>query len=82
MSYFESYQQTVFFAPPTLSAPGVTEAYDVYTPNYLSTRNYTLMVTVANIDTNDWITEQRAKVTFVLGYQDLFRVMRNFYELF
>ena len=51
MSYFESYQQTVFFAPPTLSALGVTEAYEVYTPNYLSTRNYTLMVTVANINT-------------------------------
>jgi hypothetical protein len=52
MSYFESYQQTVFFSPPTLSNPGVTEAYDVYTSNYLSTRNYTLMVTVTNIDTN------------------------------
>jgi hypothetical protein len=52
MSYFEGYQQTVFFAPPTLSSPGVTEAYEVYTINYLSTRNYTLMVTVANIDTN------------------------------
>ena len=52
MSYFESYQQTLFFNPPSLSAPGVTQAYDVYTPNYLSTRNYTLMVTVQNIDTN------------------------------
>jgi hypothetical protein len=52
MSYFESYQQTVFFSPPTLYVPGVTEAYEVYTPNYLSTRNYTLMVTVTNIDTN------------------------------
>jgi hypothetical protein len=52
MSYYESYQQTVFFSPPTLYVPGVTEAYEVYTPNYLSTRNYTLMVTVANIDTN------------------------------
>jgi hypothetical protein len=52
MSYFEGYQQTVFFAPPTLSSPGVTESYEVYTPNYLSTRNYTLMVTVTNIDTN------------------------------
>jgi hypothetical protein len=52
MSYYESYQQTVFFTPPTLVTPGVTEAYDVYTPNYLSTRNYTLMVIVANIDTN------------------------------
>ena len=52
MSYFEGYQQTVFFAPPTLLSPGVTESYEVYTINYLSTRNYTLIVTVANIDTN------------------------------
>lgn len=51
MSYFESYQQTVFFNPCTLSIPGVTESYDVYTINYLSTRNYTLMVTVQDIDT-------------------------------
>jgi hypothetical protein len=52
MSYFESYQQTVFFSPSTLSNPGVTESYEVYTPNYLSTRHYTLMVIVTNIDTN------------------------------
>ena len=52
MSYFESYQQTVFFYPPALSAPGVTEAYEVYTTNYLSTRNYTLLVTVQNINAN------------------------------
>jgi len=52
MSYFESYQQTVFFYPPTLTAPGVTQAYDVYATNYLSTRNYTLMVKVENLNTN------------------------------
>ena len=52
MSYFEGYQQTVFFSPDTLSAPGITEAYDVYTVNYLSTRNYTLLVTVQDIDTS------------------------------
>jgi hypothetical protein len=52
MSYFESYQQTVFFSPDTLCIPGVTETYDVYTVNYLSTRNYTLMVTVQDIDTS------------------------------
>jgi hypothetical protein len=52
MSYFEGYQQTVFFSPDTLSAPGATETYDVYTTNYLSTRNYTLLVTVQDIDTN------------------------------
>lgn len=52
MSYFEGYQQTVFFSPDTLCIPGVTEAYDVYTINYLSTRNYTLFVTVQDIDTS------------------------------
>lgn len=52
MSFYESYQQTVFFYPPTLTIPTVTETYDVYTTNYLSTRNYTLIATVQNIDTN------------------------------
>ena len=52
MAYFESYQQTVFFNPDTLCIPGVTETYDVYTVNYLSTRNYTLLVTVQDIDTS------------------------------
>ena len=50
MSYFESYQQTVFFNFPTLSSPGVTDVVDVYTTNYLSTRNYTLVAIVTNID--------------------------------
>jgi len=44
MSYFESYQQTALFNFPALTTPGVTDAVDVYTVNYLSTRNYTLMV--------------------------------------
>jgi hypothetical protein len=52
MSYFESYQQTLFFNPETLCIPGVTETYDAYTVNYLSTRNYTLLVTVQDIDTS------------------------------
>lgn len=51
MSFFESYQQTVFFSFPTLTAPGSTEIVEVYVPNYLSTRNYTLSVTVNNINT-------------------------------
>jgi len=50
MSYFEGYQQTVFFSFPVLSSPGVTESVDVYTVNYLSTRNYTLSVTVTDIN--------------------------------
>jgi len=52
MSYFEGYQQTVFFSFPTLTAPGVTDVVDVYTVNYLSTRNYTLVATVTNINTS------------------------------
>lgn len=52
MSFYESYQQTVFFYPPALTIPGVTETYDVYTINYLSTRNYTLIATVQNIDSS------------------------------
>jgi hypothetical protein len=52
VSYFESYQQTGFFYPPTLTIPGVTEEYEVYTINYLSTRNYTLIAIVQDIDTN------------------------------
>jgi hypothetical protein len=52
MSYFESHQQTLFFYPPTLNVPGVTPSYEVYVVNYLSTRNYTLTVTVQHIDTN------------------------------
>lgn len=52
MSFYESYQQTVFFQFPELTAPGVTEVVDVYTVNYLSTRNYTLFVTVTNINTS------------------------------
>jgi hypothetical protein len=50
MGYFESYQQTLFKEFPELTAPGVTEAVDVHVSNYLSTRNYTLMVKVTNID--------------------------------
>lgn len=52
MSFYESYQQTVFFYPPTLSIPGTTECYEVYVINYLSTRNYTMLVNVKDIDTS------------------------------
>lgn len=50
MSYFESYQQTAFFDFPELEFPGVTDVADVYVANYLSSRNYTLSVTVYDID--------------------------------
>ena len=52
MGYFESYQQTLIKDFPELTAPGVTGTIDVMVPNYLSTRNYTLVVTVTNIDTS------------------------------
>jgi hypothetical protein len=52
MSFFESYQQTVFFDFPELSFPTTTDAVEVYVTNYLSTRNYTLLVTVSNINTS------------------------------
>jgi len=52
MGYFESYQQTLLKTFPELTAPGVTDAIDVHVSNYLSTRNYTLMATVTNIDTS------------------------------
>lgn len=52
MGYFESYQQTLLKTFPELTAPGVTEALDVHVSNYLSTRNYTLIATVSNIDTS------------------------------
>lgn len=52
MSYFEGYQQTVFFDFPELSTPGATDSVDVYIVNYLSTRNYTFIVTVTAIHTH------------------------------
>jgi hypothetical protein len=50
MTYFESYQQTAFFDFPELEFPGVTDVADVHVVNYLSTRHYTLSVTVTDID--------------------------------
>lgn len=50
MSFFESYQQTVFFHFPEMDFPCTTDIADVYVANYLSTRNYTLSVKVTNIN--------------------------------
>lgn len=50
MSYFESYQQTLIKDFPELTSPGVTDVLDVHVTNYLSTRNYTLIAKVSNID--------------------------------
>lgn len=52
MSFFEGYQQTVFFIFAEMTEPSITEVVDVYTVNYLSTRNYTMCVTVSNLDTS------------------------------
>lgn len=52
MSFFESYQQTVFFHFDEMSFPCTTDPADVYVVNYLSSRNYTLSVKVTNIDTS------------------------------
>ncbi len=52
MGYFESYQQTLLKDFPELTAPGITESIDVHVTNYLSTRNYTLIATVTNINTS------------------------------
>lgn len=52
MSYFESYQQTLVSTFPALTSTGVTDSVDVLVTNYLSTRNYTLIVTVTNIDSS------------------------------
>lgn len=50
MGYYESYQQTILKTFPELTAPGVTDNLDVHVTNYLSTRNYTLIATVTNIN--------------------------------
>jgi hypothetical protein len=52
LGYFESYQQTLSSTFPELTTPGVTDVLDVHVVNYLSTRNYTLIATVTNIDTS------------------------------
>jgi len=50
MTFFESKQQTAFFDFPELEFPSTTDVVDVYVSNYLTTRNYTLSVTVYDID--------------------------------
>jgi len=50
MGYFEGYQQTLSRNFNELTAPGVTDVVDVHVVNYFSSRNYTLIATVTNID--------------------------------
>jgi len=53
MGFYESHQQTVFYQFPEMTMPGVTNCVDVYVTNYLSTRYYTLFVTIKNINESE-----------------------------
>jgi hypothetical protein len=46
------FQDTIFSVESTLSAPAVGTALQVAVNNTFSTRDYTFIVTVANVDTN------------------------------
>ncbi len=46
------FQDTLFFNAGELTAPGTTTPVAVYENNYFSTKNYSLIATVSNIDTN------------------------------
>ena len=50
MGFFEGYQQTLTKTFDPLTAPGVTDVVDVHVVNYFSSRNYTMVVTVTDID--------------------------------
>jgi hypothetical protein len=50
MAFFEGYQQTLSKNFDPLTAPGVTDVVDVHVVNYFSSRNYTMIVTVTDID--------------------------------
>ena len=46
------FQDTIFSTESTLSAPAVGTALQVAQNNFFSTRDYTLIVTVASVNTN------------------------------
>jgi len=46
------FQDTLFFNPPVLTAPGTTDPFPVWENNLFATSTYSLIVTVSNIDTN------------------------------
>lgn len=50
MGYFEGYQQTLSKIFDPLTEPGLTDVVDVHVVNYFSSRNYTLIATVTDID--------------------------------
>ena len=48
---YTGFQDTLFFEAGELTAPGTTTEVLVYENNYFSTKDYTLVATVSNINT-------------------------------
>jgi hypothetical protein len=46
------FQDTLFFTPEALDAPGTTAEFPVWENNLFATSTYSLIVTVTNIDSN------------------------------
>lgn len=52
MTRYTGFQDTLFFEAGELTAPGTTTAVLTYENNYFSTKDYTLIATVTNINTS------------------------------
>jgi hypothetical protein len=52
MTRYSGFQDTLFFNAGELTVPGTTAAISVYDNNYFSTSDYSLVVTVTNINTS------------------------------
>ena len=51
MTRYTGFQDTLFFNAGELTAPGITNEVATYENNYFSTKDYTLIATVTNINT-------------------------------
>lgn len=51
MTRYTGFQDTLFYEAGELTAPGTTTAVLTYENNYFSTKDYTLVATVTNINT-------------------------------
>ena len=51
MTRYTGFQDTLFFDGGELTAPGTTNEVATYENNYFSTKDYTLIATVTNINT-------------------------------
>ena len=51
MTRYTGFQDTLFFEAAELTAPGTTTEVLTYENNYFSTKDYTLVATVTNINT-------------------------------